>query len=66
VIVRGKAGAEVEFGNLLILGEQKDGLIIDWELFVGKLACPNIELAQEQASSGISIALIKIEPPMLS
>jgi hypothetical protein len=27
VIVRGKAGAEVEFGNLLVLGEQIDGLI---------------------------------------
>ena len=33
VIVRGKAGEEVEFGNLLVLGEQSDGLIIDWELF---------------------------------
>ena len=33
VIVRGKAGAEVEFGNVLVLGEQPDGLIIDWELF---------------------------------
>jgi len=33
VIVRGKAGEEVEFGNLLILGEQSDGLIMDWELF---------------------------------
>jgi hypothetical protein len=33
VIVRGKAGEEVEFGNLLILGEQSNGLIIDWELF---------------------------------
>src|ERR1700731_2515750 len=33
VIVRGKAGEEVEFGNLLVLGEQIDGLIIDWELF---------------------------------
>jgi len=33
VIVRGKAGAEVEFGNLLVLGEQADGLIVDWELF---------------------------------
>jgi hypothetical protein len=32
VIVRGKAGAEVEFRNLLIRGEQEDGLIIDWEL----------------------------------
>jgi hypothetical protein len=33
VIVRGKAGEEVEFGNLLVLGEQRDGLIMDWELF---------------------------------
>jgi len=32
VIVRGKAEAEVEFGNTLWLGEQADGLIIDWEL----------------------------------
>ena len=33
VIVRGKAGAEVEFGNGLLLTEQTDGIIIDWELF---------------------------------
>jgi hypothetical protein len=32
VIVRGKAGAEVEFGNTLLLVEQKDGLIVDWQL----------------------------------
>lgn len=32
VVVRGKAGAEVEFGNTLWLGEQRDGLIIDWKL----------------------------------
>jgi len=32
VIVRGKAGAEVEFGNTLVLGEQSDGVIIDWKL----------------------------------
>jgi len=32
VIVRGKSGAEVEFGNTLYLAEQDDGLIIDWEL----------------------------------
>jgi hypothetical protein len=32
VIVRGKADAEVEFGNTLWLGEQTEGLIIDWEL----------------------------------
>ena len=33
VIIRGKAGAEVEFGNGLYLAEQENGLIIDWELF---------------------------------
>lgn len=32
VIVRGKAGAEVEFGNTLYVGEQQDGLIVDWKL----------------------------------
>lgn len=33
VLVRGKAGAEVEFGHGLYLAEQKDGLIVDWKLF---------------------------------
>jgi len=33
VIVRGKAGSEVEFGQRLLLTEQQDGLIIDWKLF---------------------------------
>ncbi len=33
VIVRGKSGAEVEFGNTLFLAEQTDGLIIDWHLY---------------------------------
>jgi hypothetical protein len=33
VLVRGKAGAEVEFGNGLYLAEQEDGLILDWKLF---------------------------------
>ena len=33
VIVRGKAGAEVEFGNTLFLAEQVNGLIIDWHLY---------------------------------
>ena len=32
VRVRGKAGAEVEFGNTLLLAEQRDGLIADWQL----------------------------------
>ncbi len=33
VIVRKKPGAEVEFGNTLLLAENPQGLIIDWELF---------------------------------
>ena len=33
VIVRKKAGAEVEFGNTLFLAENTQGLIVDWELF---------------------------------
>jgi IS5 family transposase len=33
VIVRKKAGAEVEFGNTLLLAENPQGAIIDWELF---------------------------------
>lgn len=33
VIVRGKADSEVEFGQGLLLTEQVDGLIIDWQLF---------------------------------
>jgi hypothetical protein len=32
VITRGKAGCEVEFGQRLLLTEQEDGLLIDWEL----------------------------------
>jgi hypothetical protein len=36
VIVRGKAGAEVEFGNGLYLAEQADGLIVDWEFIQGQ------------------------------
>ena len=33
VIVRGKAGAEVEFGNTMLLGENRQGVILDYELF---------------------------------
>ena len=33
VIVRGKAGANVEFGNKLWLGENRDGIIVDYKLY---------------------------------
>lgn len=38
VLVRGKAGAEVEFGNGLYLAEQADGLIVDWDFMQGQPA----------------------------
>jgi hypothetical protein len=35
VYIRGKAGAEVEFGSQLLLGESESGVIVDWELVNG-------------------------------
>ncbi len=32
IMVRGKAGEEVEFGNPLVLAESSEGLILDWNL----------------------------------
>ncbi len=37
VIVRGKAGAKLEFGNSLFLAEQADGIILDWKLYQDKV-----------------------------
>jgi hypothetical protein len=59
VIVRGKAGAEVEFGNLLVLGEQSDGLIIDWELFKEEVPA-DVRLVRpsvERVESGLQLKL---------
>lgn len=36
VLVRKKAGKEVEFGNTLFLAENPQGLIINWEFFQGQ------------------------------
>ena len=33
VIVRGKAEAEIEFGNKLLVAEQQNGLLVDWQLY---------------------------------
>lgn len=35
VLVRGKAGSQVEFGNSLLLSEALSGLITDWQLYQG-------------------------------
>ena len=59
VIVRGKAGEEVEFGNLLVLGEQIDGLIMDWELFKEQVpADPRlVRPSVERVENGLAISL---------
>ena len=49
VIVRGKAGSEVEFGQRLLIVEQEDGLIIDWNLFA-KGAPSDSDLLQPTAN----------------
>jgi len=62
VIVRGKAGAEVEFGNLLILGEQEDGLIIDWELFKEEVPADTrlVRPAVERAERGLAVPIKRL------
>lgn len=46
VIVRGKADAEVEFGNGLYLAEQVDGLIVDWK-FIKEQPLGDSKLVQD-------------------
>jgi hypothetical protein len=62
VIVRGKAGAEVEFGNVLFLAENPQGLIIDWELIRGIAPADSVLLPRsvgrmEQAYGAVLEAL---------
>ncbi len=38
--MRGKSGAEIEFGNELFIAEQSDGFIVDWQLYESKAADP--------------------------
>jgi hypothetical protein len=49
VIVRGKAGAEVEFGNTVLLGENRQGLIVDFQIY------------QEQAPSDAHLLVESLE-----
>ena len=37
-IVRGKTDAEIEFGNELFIAEQRNGFIVDWQLYEDKTA----------------------------
>jgi hypothetical protein len=62
VIVRRKAGAEVEFGNTLLLGESLDGLIVDWELFAQSAPADSRlllrSLERTQANLGVELNLL--------
>jgi hypothetical protein len=49
VIVRGKAGGEVEFGNTLLLAEQRDGVIVDWQLHRASAPADARQLAESVA-----------------
>ncbi len=60
VYVRGKAGAEVEFGSQLLLGEAVSGAIVDWELVCGNPRADTKMLGRglermKQTSSGPAI-----------
>jgi len=57
VIVRHKAGAEVEFGNTLLLTEQEDGLIVDWEFFRDPAPADArlLKQSQERLKEGLEI-----------
>jgi hypothetical protein len=63
VLVRGKAGAEVEFGNTLVLGEAPSGLIVDWKLYQDQapadaaLVRPSVERVQ-QARAGQAVKVL--------
>lgn len=52
VVVRRKAGADVEFGNTLFLAEQSDGLIIDWKLFKQQAPADSKMLAGSHQRTG--------------
>ena len=58
VIVRGKLGASTEMGNVLALGEQRDGLIVSWDLYQdnvtdSKTSIASVTKAQEVTGNQI-------------
>lgn len=59
VVVRGKAGAEVEFGNKLYLAEQCDGVIVDWRLFQGAPPSDSTLVAESVARVGRAHGAVK-------
>jgi IS5 family transposase len=62
VIVRGKSGARVEYGNSIFLAEQKDGLIVDWNLYKDQAPadCKTLIPAIERIDKGYGIQINSI------
>ena len=61
VLKRGKAGAEVEFGNKLWLAETREGLIVDWALLAeteadSALVLPAVQRLREQMNLDVAQA----------
>jgi IS5 family transposase len=46
VIVRGKAGKDVEFGNTLFLCESAEGLLLDWKLYRDRAPSEHAQMKQ--------------------
>jgi hypothetical protein len=61
VIVRGKAGAPVEFGNTLLLAEQRDGVIVDWQLHRASAPADARQLAEsvERMEKAYGVGVIR-------
>lgn len=61
VIVRGKAGAEVEFGNTLLIVEQAQGLVVDWKLHQESAPADSRQLASslERIESRVGTGVIE-------
>lgn len=59
VVVRGKAGAEVEFGNTVLLGENRQGLILDYKVYQDQAAVDAHLLAEslERVIAGLGKAV---------
>jgi len=65
VIVRNKAGAEVEFGNSLLLAENPQGLILHWQLFKEQ-GPADVKLVQStvetvEATFGIQVHMVSAD-----
>lgn len=60
LIVRGKAGANIEYGNKLFLAEQQDGLILDWKLY--REAAPSDSVALIESLDRFNITFDGLQP----